>query len=121
MTVKAMKADVVEFLIKPLGQDSPSNAIRDALARSQMTLGHAAETQAFQDRYGSRSGPEREGMAFVTSCMMHEQVGGKGGISEITVRAYRGKVMRKMQAQSLADSASISEALGHASGRHVRA
>jgi FixJ family two-component response regulator len=121
MTVRAMKAGATEFLTKPLGQDALLGAIRSALARSQMTLGHEAETHALRDRYGSLSGREREVMALVTSGLMNKQVGGKLGINEITVKAHRGRVMRKMKARSLADLVKMAASLGLATGGNGRA
>jgi FixJ family two-component response regulator len=103
MTVRAMKAGAVEFLTKPFGDDVLLNAIRNAIERSQTALGHEAEMRTLRDCYESLSRREREVMALVVSGLLNKQVGGELGISEITVKAHRGKVMRKMKADSLAD------------------
>lgn len=121
ITVKAMKAGAIEFLLKPLGQDVLLTAIRDALARSQTALDHEAETQALRDRYASLTGREREVMALVTSGMMNKQVGGKLGISDITVKVHRGRAMRKMKARSLADLVKMATVLGLASSASGKA
>jgi FixJ family two-component response regulator len=103
MTVQAMKAGAVEFLTKPFRDDVLLSAIRNAIERSQTALRHEAEIRALRDCYASLSRREREVMALVVSGLLNKQVGGELGISEITVKAHRGRVMRKMKAGSLAD------------------
>jgi FixJ family two-component response regulator len=103
MTVRAMKAGAVEFLTKPFSDDVLLSAIGNAIDRSRGALDREAEMQALRDSYGSLTPREREVMALVVSGRLNKQVGGELGISEITVKAHRGKMMRKMKAGSLAD------------------
>jgi FixJ family two-component response regulator len=112
MTVRAMKAGAVEFLTKPLKDDVLVNAIRGALERSRAALRLEAELQRVKTRYESLTPREREVMVRVAAGMLNKQVGMELGISEITVKAHRGQVMRKMQAESLPDLVTMAARLG---------
>jgi FixJ family two-component response regulator len=101
-TVRAMKAGAVDFLTKPYHNEVLLSAILRAIERSHVVLDHDAEIQPLRDRYASLSRREREVMALVVSGRLNKEVGGELGISEITVQAHRGSVMRKMWADSLA-------------------
>src|ERR1700724_3509219 len=115
MTVQAMKAGAVEFLTKPFRDDVLLSAIRHAIERSHTALRHQAEIGALRDCYASLSRREREVMALVVSGLLNKQVGGELGISEITVKAHRGKVRRKMKAGSLVDLVNMAAKLRPAS------
>jgi FixJ family two-component response regulator len=103
MTVQAMKAGAVEFLTKPFSDDVLLSAIRQSIERSRLALGREAEILGLRDCYASLTQREREVMGLVVSGLLNKQVGGELGISEITVKAHRGQVMRKMKAGSLPD------------------
>jgi FixJ family two-component response regulator len=114
MTVQAMKAGAIDFLTKPFNDISLLSAIQNAIARSEATLRFEAELQALRERYATLSRREREVMSLVVRGLLNKQVGFELGISEITVKAHRGQVMRKMNAGSLPDLVNIAARLGRA-------
>jgi FixJ family two-component response regulator len=111
-TVRALKAGAVEFLTKPVDDQVLVDAIQSALLRSRAALGEKAALQALRDRHASLSQREREVMALVVTGLLNKQVGGELGISEITVKAHRGRVMEKMKAGSLPDLVNMAVRLG---------
>ena len=119
MTVRAMKAGAVEFLTKPFRDDVLLNAIRDAIERSRSAIRLDSEMRTVRNCYESLTPREREVMALVVSGLLTKQVGGELGISEITVKAHRGQVMRKMNAESLPDLVTMAARLGLRSGLKV--
>jgi len=112
MTVRAMKAGAVEFLTKPLADDALVDAIEQAIERSRRALDREAAMRGLRDRHALLSPRERQVMALVVSGLLNKQVGGELGISEITVKAHRGQVMRKMKADSLPDLVTMAACLG---------
>ena len=111
MTVEAMKGGAVEFLTKPFGDDLLLLAIQQALDRSRAALDYETEMRGLRDRHASLSRREQQVMALVVSGLLNKQVGFELGISEITVKAHRGKVMEKMGAKSLAGLVTVAAKL----------
>jgi FixJ family two-component response regulator len=112
MTVQAMKGGAVEFLTKPFGDEVLLNAIRHAIDLSRNLLDDELEIRMLRDRFACLSRREKEVMALVVAGKLNKQVGFELGISEITVKAHRGRVMEKMEAGSLAHLVTMAARLG---------
>jgi FixJ family two-component response regulator len=119
MTVQAMKAGAVEFLTKPFTNDVLLDAVAGGIERSRIAVRQESEVRVLRSAYALLTPREREVMALVVSGLLNKQVGGELGISEITVKAHRGQMMRKMKADSLPELVTMAARLGLRPARKV--
>ena len=112
MTVRAMKGGAIDFLTKPVRDQDILDAVQAAIGRDRKRRDLNKTVSDVRSRFESLSSRERDVLALVTSGLMNKQVAAQLGLAEITVKIYRGQIMRKMGAKSLADLVRMSEALG---------
>ena len=111
MSVQAMKAGAVEFLTKPFRGQQLLDAIQDAIARDRAAWNERVRTSGIRARYDLLTPREKEVMALVVAGLLNKQIGGELGASELTIKTHRGRVMQKMEAESVADLVRMSEKL----------
>jgi FixJ family two-component response regulator len=112
MSVKAMKAGAVEFLIKPFREQDLLYAVQIALERDRARRESDKITSSLRARFDSLTPREQEVIGFVAAGLMNKQIAAEIGVSEVTVKVHRGNVMRKMGAKSLADLIRMADMLG---------
>ena len=112
MTVRAMKSGAIDFLTKPVRDQDILDAVQAAIERDRKRRDLNRTVSTVKSRFESLSSRERDVLSLVTSGLMNKQVAAQLGLAEITVKIYRGQIMRKMGAKSLADLVRMSEALG---------
>ncbi|SFI68188.1 response regulator transcription factor [Bradyrhizobium sp. Gha] len=117
MTVRAMKGGAIDFLTKPVRDQDILDAVQAAIERDRKRRDLNKTVSNVKSRFETLSSRERDVLALVTSGLMNKQVAAELGLAEITVKIYRGQIMRKMGAKSLADLVRMSEALGIGPGR----
>jgi FixJ family two-component response regulator len=116
MSVRAMKAGAVDFLVKPFRDQDLLDAVAAALARDQARRTEEADRAALDERYASLSPREKEVMGLVVSGLLNKQVAASLGLSEITVKLHRSNMMRKMGVRTLAALVHMAEALHRENG-----
>ena len=112
MTVQAMKAGAVEFLTKPCRDQELLDAVRLAIERDRARRKDEGYLANLRGHFATLTAREKEVIGFVTAGLLNKQVAGEMGVSEVTVKMHRGNIMRKMQAQSLADLVRMADLLG---------
>jgi FixJ family two-component response regulator len=112
MTVRAMKAGAVEFLAKPFRDQDLLDAIQGGIERDRARRGDAALVAQLRERFASLTEREREIMALVVAGRQNKQIAAELGVSEVTVKAHRGQIVRKMRARSLPELVRMADRLG---------
>jgi FixJ family two-component response regulator len=120
MSVRAMKAGAVEFLTKPFYKEPLINAVKEALARDGEVRKQRSETLELRNRLATLTPREHQVLALVVTGLLNKQIAGELGTTDLTVKAHRGRVMRKMGAGSLADLVRMAEKLKISSEPGVR-